>query len=111
MKYGNRKVLVDGITFDSQAEARRYGQLMILQRAGRISGLTRQVAFELARGVKLHGEKRARPPVRYVADFVYSDPTQPGIIIEDVKGMDTPLSRLKRHLMKTVHGLDVRVVR
>lgn len=108
MKYGNKKIEIDGMLFDSRREGKRWLDLMLLERAGQISGLTRQVPFELAPGCKLLGEKRARPAVRYYADFVYSSPTD-GIVVEDVKGLDTPLSRLKRHLMKTVHGIDVRL--
>ena len=108
-KYGAIKTEVAGIMFDSRAEARRYGQLINLERAGKISNLKRQVAFLIAPGVRLHGEKRARPAVRYLADFVYQCPID-GTVIEDVKGMDTPMSRLKRHLVKTVLGLDVWIV-
>lgn len=108
-KYHAEKVTVAGMTFDSRREARRYGDLVLLERAGKISGLTRQVPFVLAAGARLHGEKRARPAIRYVADFVYSHPVD-GIVVEDSKGMDTPMSRLKRHLMATVHGVYVRCV-
>ena len=109
-KYHAEKTELDGIKFDSRAEAKRYSDLMLLQRAGKISGLTRQVPFLIAAGVKLHGEKRTRPAVRFLADFVYSCPVD-GVVVEDVKGMDTPMSRLKRHLMATVLGVMVRVVR
>lgn len=108
-KYGARKVVLDGITFDSLLEADRWATLRAAEKAGMISNLRRQVTFELVPGVKLLGEDRARPPIRMVADFVY---TQNGVnIIEDTKGMDTPQARLKRHLMKALKGLDVVVVR
>lgn len=111
MKYRNKKAVVDGITFASKAEARRYGELVLLQLTGQIAGLiTLQPVFELAPGVKLDGEKRKRPPLRYVADFEYCDQYDRRVI-EDVKGQDTPLSRAKRHLMKTTLGLDVRIVK
>lgn len=109
-KYRSIKTTVAGIEFDSRAEAARYTDLLLLQRAGKISGLTRQVPFVLAPPVKLHGETRTRPAIRYVADFVFSDPTE-GVIVLDVKGMDTPMSRLKRHLMATVLGIQVRIVK
>lgn len=108
-KYSAEKTAVAGIVFDSKREARRYGDLVLLERAGKISGLTLQVPFVIAPGVRLHGEKRARPAVRYVADFVYSHPVD-GAVVEDSKGMDTPMSRLKRHLMATVLGVYVRCV-
>ena len=109
-KFGAIKTEVNGLKFDSKAEARRYGQLLDLSRAGLITGLTMQVPFELAPGVKLAGAKRAKPPLRYIADFVYSDTKWGQIVVEDVKGVITPLFRVKQHLMKSVHGIDVRVV-
>ena len=83
---------------------------MNLQRAGYITGLTLQIPFELAPGVKLEGSKRAKPPLRYIADFMYSDVKLGRIVVEDVKGIVTPLFRVKQHLMKSVHNIDVRVV-
>lgn len=108
-KYGNKKTVVDGITFDSKAEARRWGALVILERMGHIGNLTRQVSYVLAPKVHLLGDKRAKPAMKYVADFAY---TSLGVmVVEDVKGVLTPLFRAKQHLMKTVHGIDVVVVR
>lgn len=109
-KYKARKTELDGITFDSQAEANRYRNLALLQKAGLISDLELQVPYVLAPKAKLQGESRTRPAVRYVADFRYTD-SMGQLVVEDVKGMDTPVSRLKRHLLKTVHGVDVRVIR
>lgn len=64
---------------------------------------------ELAPAVRLHGEKRLKPALRYVADFryYYFDPRLGHFVVEDTKGRDTPVSRIKRHLMKSVHGIDV----
>lgn len=108
-KYRAKKVVIDGITFDSQAEAARYAFLSHAELTGRIAGLELQPVFVLAEGVKLVGEKRKRPAIRYRADFSYV--TQLGEkVVEDVKGMDTPVSRLKRHLMATIHGIQVRVI-
>ena len=109
-KYKAKKAVVNGITFDSRREAARYAELVLLARAGKITGLTLQVPFVLAPGVKLIGEDRKRPALKFVADFVYTDVDQGAIVIEDVKGMDLPMGRLKRHLMKTVLGLDVLLV-
>ena len=110
-KYGAIKTEVAGITFDSKAEARRYGQLIMLERAGHITGLTRQVPFVLAPSVKFTGDKRAKPPLRYVADFMYSDVKLGKLVVEDVKGVATPLFNAKRHLMLALHGVEVRVTR
>lgn len=109
-KYGARKTVIDGITFDSRLEANRYLDLRAMLAAKQISDLEFQVPYVLAPKVKLHGDKRARPAVRYLVDFRYR--TRLGTLIcEDSKGMDTPMSRLKRHLLKTVHGIDVRIIK
>lgn len=106
-KYGAIKTAVDGVMFDSKAEARRWSDLVLLQRAGRISELKRQVAIVLVPGVKLHNEARARPAIRLVVDFQYLERGE--TVWEDCKGMETPLSRAKRHMAKALHGVDVRV--
>lgn len=106
-KYGAIKTVVDGIQFDSKAEARRWSELRLLERAGQIRDLQRQVKLELVPGCKLHGEDRARPPIRLVVDFRYIERGQ--TIFEDTKGMETPMSRAKRHMAKVLHGWDVRV--
>jgi len=108
-KYGAIKTEVNGIMFDSKAEARRYGQLIMLERAGIIAGLTRQMTFVLAPSVKFEGAKKAKPALRYVADFIYSDSNTGKIVVEDVKGVITPLFRVKQHLMKHLHGIDIRI--
>jgi len=109
MKYRNRPCEVGGEKYRSQKELRRHRELLLLQREGLIAGLTREVPFVLAPGVKIDGEKRARPAIRYVVDFLYS--TQLGVMVhEDAKGMQTRVYRLKKHLMKTVHGIDVKEV-
>jgi hypothetical protein len=109
-KYHAKKTVVSGITFDSKAEARRYGQLIMLERAGQVTGITRQVPFVLAPKVKLDGDKRIKPAMKYIADFVYSDLATGRIIVEDVKGVITQAFRIKQHLMATVHGIQVQIV-
>jgi hypothetical protein len=106
-KYGAKKTSVNGILFDSKAESSRYSDLALLEKAGHISGLTCQVPFELAPSVKYLGDKRAKPPLRYVADFVYCE--NGVIVVEDCKGVITDGFRIKRHLMKWVKGIDVRI--
>jgi hypothetical protein len=106
-KYHNRKTVLDGMTFDSAAEAARWRELTLLEKAGHIFDLQRQVAIELVPGVRLHGEKRARPAIRLVVDFAYWGGGN--LIYEDTKGMETPMSRAKRHMAKALHGIDVRV--
>lgn len=109
-KYGNRKVVTaDGTKFDSLAELHRWSHLQMLQLGGYISDLRRQVVFEMVPSVKFAGAARARPAIRYIADFVY---LEKGIeVIEDVKGVETPEFKLKRHLMKALLGREVKVVK
>lgn len=108
-KYGAHKTTVGALKFDSKAEARRYGDLVLLQKAGHISGLTLQVPFVLARSVKFAGAARAKPAMKYVADFVYTDTATGKIVVEDCKGMVTPLFQAKRHWMLATLGIDVKV--
>ena len=108
-KYGNRKVEYDGRTFDSQAECRRYRELKLLEKAGKISDLQLQVPFVLADSVKYSDAKRATPAMRYYADFVYKDHN--GLkVVEDVKGVKTALYKTKRHLMLANLGIEVKEV-
>ena len=108
-KYGNAKTVVNGLKFDSRAEAQRYSHLMILQRAGHISNLRCQVSFELVSGVKFAGAARAKPSLRYVADFVYTEKGKE--VIEDVKGVETQEFKIKRHLMLALLGKEVQVLK
>ena len=107
-KYRNTKVVMGGVAFDSRREAARWKELQMLERAGQICDLRRQVAFELVPGVKFAGAARARPAIRYFADFVYTERDKQ--VIEDVKGVETPEFKIKRHLMLALLGLEVRVI-
>lgn len=91
-KYHAVKTVVNGIKFDSKAEAKRYGELWLLQRAGQIRDLQLQVRFEL---LPKCGDERA---VYYVADFKYTENGRE--IVEDVKGTKTRDYILKRKMFK-----------
>lgn len=105
-KYSAKPCQIGAEKYRSQREAARHQDLIRLQRQGLITGLTREVPFVLAPSVRIKGEKRARPAVRYYLDFLYT--TALGeTVAEDCKGMQTPVYRLKKHLMATVHGLHV----
>lgn len=98
-KYKNKKTFLAGSKFDSQKEANRFQELILLQRAGIISDLQRQVKFEI---VPKDGNERAS---FYVADFVYNK-ADGKKIIEDVKSAITrklPLYILKRKLVKHIY--------
>jgi hypothetical protein len=104
--------------FDSKKEARRFQELLLMQRAGKISGLQRQVAFELIpaqrepdrrgpRGGVIPGKTIERP-VKYVADFVYFDRLTGEKVIEDTKGVKTPDYIIKRKLMLYLKGYRIK---
>jgi hypothetical protein len=101
-KYRNKKITIDGMTFDSKREAQRYAELRLMERGGLIHGLRCQVPFELI--PKQKGERAAN----YVADFVYTENSQQ--VVEDVKGVRTPVYKIKRKLMLERHGIRIREV-
>lgn len=109
-KYNARKTIVDGITFDSQAEARRYGELKLMQGAGLISGLQCHPKFEILPAFTYKG-KRVRA-VSYNADLQYIENKR--IVVEDVKGgkaTQTAVFRLKWKLAKHWYPyIDWRIV-
>lgn len=116
-KYNARKVKVDGIVFASQKEADRWRELQLLERAGKITELRRQVPFLLipTQRVEVWNEKKQRFVSRvaerkcsYYADFVYmQDGNQ---IVEDAKGKRTKEYVIKRKLMLWLQGIRIREV-
>lgn len=114
-KYGAKKVVRDGMTFDSQIEYKRYCELLLLERAGAIHDLKRQVEYELipAQFEQSNGKKRGKcleRAVKYVADFVYRDVDTNKTIVEDTKGFKTKDYIIKRKLMLWVHGIRINEV-
>ena len=105
-KYHARKVSVDGITFDSKKEARRWSELKLMESAGINTDLQRQVTFQLLPSQK--GEGRTERPVKYVADYVYQENGK--TVVEDTKGMKTKDYILKRKMMLFVHGITIKEV-
>lgn len=109
-KYSAKKTVVDGITFDSKLEAKRYTELLWLQKAGEISNLQRQVPFTLQEAFTKNG-KRYRA-IKYVADFVYTDNRKLMTVVEDTKGKETDVYKLKKKLFEKVYpGLTITEVR
>jgi hypothetical protein len=100
-KYHNKWVEVDGIKFPSIKEAERWKTLRLMERAGEIVGLNRQVKIELVPKSNLF---RA---VYYVADFVYFDKRTGKTVYEDSKGMKTKEYLLKRKLLYWRHGIEI----
>lgn len=110
-KFNSQRIEKDGMKFDSVKEYKRYIELTALMQRGEISELKCQVKFVLAPKVKLEGEKRAKPELRYYADFTYLSNGR--LIVEDVKSAVTrklASYRQKKHLMKTVHDIDIKEV-
>ena len=119
-KFGNRKVHVGGETFDSEFEYKRWRELCILQAAGQITDLQRQVKFVLIPQQRepdtigprggVHQGKVIEQECAYVADFVYRDDTGE-TVVEDAKGFRTDDYVIKRKLMLWVHGIRVQEIR
>lgn len=115
-KYRNKKIQVNGETFDSMKELRRWRDLKLLEKAGEITELRRQVPFELLpnqREPDKIGPRGGRKPGRiierkavYIADFVYRDRTGREVI-EDCKGMRTKDYILKRKLLLFRFGIRI----
>ncbi len=90
-KYRNVKTVVDGITFDSKLEAKRYGELNLLERAGEIKELQLQQKFPL---MSVTRQKTVALIGHYIADFTYQE--NGDFIVEDTKGLPTPLYKWKK---------------
>ena len=110
-KYHARKLEVNGEKFDSHAEYKRYCELQLLERAGHISSLARQVPLPLIiSGKPIKIRSKGFPNGRackYTADFVYFENGQK--IYEDYKGRDTEASRLRRAVVEAIYGVEIRL--
>ncbi len=118
-KYGNKKITVDGVTFDSRKEYLRWCELCLLEKAGQIADLQRQVKYELIpaqyeeyeryspkTGKRLkNGLRCVEKECSYIADFVYKQDGK--TIVEDTKGFKTEAYIIKRKLMLYVHGIRI----
>lgn len=105
-KFGAIPTTVDGIRFDSAREARRWGELRLLEKAGEIRALRRQVRIEMQGRDGPILTPTGKPAV-YVADFVYEDRRLGWAeVIEDAKGHPTPEYKLKRAVLAAM-GLEI----
>ena len=100
-KFGAVKTEIDGIKFASKREANRYIELTLLKRKGHIKYLELQVPFVITiNGVKI---------CKYLADFTYTD--DKGIYhVEDVKGMRTPIYKLKKKMVEASYPIHIEEV-
>ena len=103
-KYNAIRTEIDGISFASKKEAKRYGELKLLERAGEIQSLTLQPRYPLRCNGKSLKTASGRD-YTYVADFAYWENNKP--VIEDTKGMKTELYKLKRAIMQA-NGYEIR---
>jgi hypothetical protein len=108
-KFNNVKVEIDGIRFDSKFEAHRYTELKLMEKAGMIRDLKLQVRFPII----INEEKVCT----YIADFVYQEEIEWAAgrswqqVVEDAKGMRTPVYNLKKRLMRAVLGITIKETR
>lgn len=102
-KFGNVPTRLDGRMFHSKLEAARYQELKALQQAGLIRDLECQPKFALVvNGVDCGA---------YLGDFRYVDCETGQSVTEDTKGVATEVYKLKRRLVRAIHGVDVQEVR
>jgi hypothetical protein len=123
-KYGSKKVVVDGIVFDSIRESKHYKKLKEQEQAGKIKDLRLQVKYELIpkqvevkeryskkTGKRIKDEvKTLELPVYYIADFVYTNVETSEVVVVDTKGFRTPDYIIKRKLMLYIHGIKINEV-
>ena len=112
-KYHNKKIEYNGEKFDSQRELNRWLELLLLQKAGRIRNLERQVKYELIPAQRESFQngnqgKIIEKSVSYVADFVYEENGK--TIVEDSKGVRTDTYIIKRKLMLWKYGIKIKEV-
>lgn len=107
-KYRNKKTQIGMYLFDSITESKRYKELALLEKAGQIKGLELQPKFLLQEGFKKNGKTYRK--IEYIADFMYIENGK--VIIEDVKGMETDVFKLKRKMFEYKYPeFELRIVK
>ena len=108
-KYNNKKVIVDGIKFDSKKEAEYYCQLKLLKQAGRIKDYRLQPRYELQPAFKKNGKKYRA--ITYIADFVITNNDGTTEVV-DIKGVETQVFKIKKKLFEYMYpDLNLKVVK
>ncbi len=121
-KYHSRKVIKDGEKFDSVKEYKRFCELLLLEKAGEVTDLKRQLKFVLipaqyeyikqySKNGKQLKDKRVllERETAYFADFVYRN-KDGRVVVEDTKGVKTKDYIIKRKLMLHVYGIKVKEI-
>lgn len=109
-KYHNKKIIHNSEVFDSKKEYKRYIELLLLQKAGKIKNLERQVKFLLIPAQRDEKKKLLERECSYYADFVYTDCQTGQTIVEDTKGFRTAEYIIKRKLMLSTFAIRVKEV-
>ena len=108
-KYGAKKVTApDGQKFDSQHEHQRWVILKLMERAGKIKDLRRQVKYVLIPAQRDARGKILEYECSYIADFVYYDCQLKQEVVEDAKGMKTDVYKIKKKLMLYIHDIQIK---
>ena len=107
-KYGAQPQMVDGVRFASKREAKRYCELKLLQAIGEVKELDLQPRFPLYVCRRQNAE--LTKVCDYVADFRYREGPTGVLVIEDAKGVRTPVYRLKRKMFEAQYGIQIREV-
>lgn len=102
-KYGAKRTTLDGITFASKAESAYYAKLKQRETAGEVANVELQKRYAMTIGGFLI--------CTYVSDFDFYDITEKRQRTVDTKGVITDVFRIKRKLMKAIHGIDVEIVK
>lgn len=98
-KYFNMPTVVDGYKFASKKEAKRYGELKLLQRVGKIRNLVLQPKYPIT--------VNKMRVCTYVGDFLYDEVATGLPVLEDVKGVRTWVYKLKKALLWAVWGIRI----
>lgn len=104
-KYKNKKVIYNGIKFDSIKEKNRYMQLLYLEKAGLIKDIKLQYEFELQPAFTLNKKKIRK--ITYIADFYYYDNNLNDYVVEDVKGIRTDVYKLKKKMFEYKYQKEI----
>ena len=102
-KYGNRKVTIDGVQFDSVAESKFYSVLKLREKAGEVYEVELQKPYALTVNGQL--------VCTYKCDFAFYDALVKRNRVVDVKGVQTKDFIIKKKLMRAVHGIDVEIIK
>jgi len=106
-KYHATKIETNDGKFDSKHELKRWQELKLLEKAGEIKNLKRQVKYELIPAQRVNGRTVERA-CSYIADFEYT--YKGSKVVEDAKGFKTPEYKIKRKLMLEKHGIRIQEV-